>query len=112
MRAETGAPSEGSESMEHVEAAGLRIARTLHDFVAKEAIPGTGVDGAAFWRGFAELIRDLAPRNEALLAKRDEIQAQIDEWHRQNRGKELDQSGYLEFLRGIGYLRPEPADFA
>ena len=98
--------------MEYVEAAGLKVARPLHDFVAEEAIPGTGIEAVAFWQGVAGLIRDLAPRNKALLAKRDELQAHIDEWHRQHRGKPWDQGTYIEFLRGIGYLQPEPPDFA
>ena len=98
--------------MDRVEAAGLKIARALHDFVATEAIPGTGVAPAAFWSGYAALLRALAPRCKALLAKRDSLQAQIDAWHVERRGKAFDQTEYMSFLRGIGYLVEEPASVA
>ncbi len=97
--------------MDIVAAAGLKIARILHDFIENEAIPGTGVDPARFWQGLADLVRDLGPRNAALLRRRDELQAQIDAWHRANRGQPFDQRGYEAFLREIGYLQPEPPDF-
>ncbi len=97
--------------MEYVDAGGLRIARPLYEFVNTEAIPGTGVKADTFWQGFAGLMRDLAPRNKALLDQRDAMQRQIDAWHLGNRGKPIDTGDYLEFLRGIGYLQPEPADF-
>ena len=96
--------------MERIEAAGLEIARELHEFVALAA-EGTGVDPAGFWTGFAGLIADLAPQNAALLARRDELQRQIDHWHRDRRGKPFDPAEYEEFLRGIGYLLPEPGPF-
>ena len=96
--------------MDRIDVAGLRVARTLYDFVNLEAIPGTGVDPVAFWPGFAALLEDLGPRCAALLAKRDSLQAEIDAWHLKQRGKPSDQSAYLSFLRGIGYLVDEPAD--
>ena len=98
--------------MEYVDAGGLRIARPLYEFINTEAIPGTGVKADRFWQGFVGLMRDLAPRNKALLDKRDAMQRQIDAWHLGNRGKPIDTGDYLEFLRGIGYLEPEPADFS
>ncbi|MBS0560677.1 MAG: malate synthase G [Proteobacteria bacterium] len=98
--------------MKFVEVAGLKVARQLHEFVATEALPGTGVDPLAFWQGFAAIFADLAPRNAALLAKRDDLQKQIDAWHAAHRGQEFDVAAYTDFLRGIGYLVPEPADFA
>ena len=96
----------------HIEAGGLKIARALHDFVNAEAIPGTGLDPVGFWLGFSDLVAELAPRNKALLEKRDQLQAQIDGYHRERRGKPLDQAAYFDFLRAIGYLVPEPPDFA
>src|SRR5271165_1514493 len=101
---------EVGERLDHVEAGGLRIARVLHDFITTEAMPGTGVDPAGFWSGFAALVRDLAPRNRALLTTRDEMQAAIDAWHRARRGRPIDPVAYQAFLREIGYLVPEPKD--
>ena len=98
--------------MDHVETGGLRVARALYDFVNNEALPGTGVEPAAFWTGYGALIRDLGPRCQALLDKRDSLQKQIDGWHLANRGKAIDQAEYQGFLRSIGYLLDEPADFA
>src|ERR1700732_209161 len=97
--------------MDFVNAGGLQVARPLYDFVNAEAIPGTGIDAKAFWQGLGALIDDLAPRNRALLDKRDAMQRQIDAWHLDNRGKAIDTGAYLEFLRGIGYLQPAPAAF-
>ncbi len=96
---------------ERVTVAGLSIDRRLHDFVAHEALPGTGIDAEAFWRGFAALLADLAPRNRALLARRDELQAALDAWHREHRGKKVAPHVYEDFLRRIGYLVPEPGSF-
>lgn len=98
--------------METVETGGPRVARTLYDFVNNEALPGTGVDPAAFWTGYGALIRDLGPRCQALLDKRAALQKQIDGWHLANRRKVLVQAEYQAFLRSIGYLLDEPADFA
>jgi malate synthase len=98
--------------MDLVTAGGMQVARPLYDFVNTEAIPGTGVEPGAFWHGFGALIRDLSPRNRAVLDRRDALQRQIDAWHKAQRGKPLDRGAYTEFLRGIGYLEPEPADFS
>ena len=68
---------------------GLEVHRVLHDFVNDEAIPGTGIEAGDFWRGFASLVRRLSPRNAELLAERDRLQAQIDAWHRRNRGRRI-----------------------
>ncbi len=95
---------------ERVTVHGLQVATELYDFVNEQALPGTGVDPDAFWAGAAAVINDLAPRNRELLAVRDELQAAIDQWHRDHPGA-VDQAAYLEFLTTIGYLVPEPADF-
>jgi malate synthase len=98
--------------MQFVDVGGLKVARLLHEFVTDEALPGTGVDPLAFWQGFARLFAEMAPRNQALLDKRDALQKQIDDWHLAHRGRPVDTATYMEFLRGIGYLAPEPPDFA
>ncbi len=95
----------------YVDIEGLRIAPELVEFVAAEAAPGTGVEPEDFWKGFAAILRDLAPKNRALLAKRDAIQAQIDDWYRRNRDKGFSQADYRQFLTEIGYLLPEGGEF-
>lgn len=97
--------------MDRIELGGLKVAKPLAAFVAEEAAPGTGIDPAAFWSGFAAILRELAPRNAALLAKRDALQARIDAWHAARRGQPHDPAAYEAFLREIGYLLPPPAPF-
>ena len=75
--------------MDLVTAGGMRVARTLYEFVNDEAIPGTGVEATVFWQGYGALVCDLAPRNKALLDRRDELQHQIDAWHLGRRGKSV-----------------------
>ncbi|WP_040485128.1 malate synthase G [Lutibaculum baratangense] len=97
---------------ERVDVAGLRVAKELFDFVNEEVLPGTGVSTERFWNGFGDLVRDLAPRNRALLARRDELQARIDDWCREHRSRGIDLDAYEAFLREIGYLVDEGEDFA
>ncbi|WP_447744945.1 malate synthase G [Pseudomonas nicosulfuronedens] len=96
---------------ERVQVGGLQVAKVLFDFVNNEAIPGTGIEAGKFWAGVETVINDLAPKNKALLAKRDEIQAKVDGWHQARAGKPHDAVAYKAFLEEIGYLLPEPADF-
>ncbi len=96
---------------ERVQIGGLQVARVLYDFVNDEAIPGTGVEQQAFWQGAAAVIHDLAPKNRALLAKRDALQEQIDGWHQTRAGQAHDPVAYKAFLEDIGYLLPQPEDF-
>ena len=96
---------------EHVQVGGLQVAKVLYDFVNDEAIPGTGIVAEQFWAGAEEIIHDLAPKNKALLAKRDALQAQIDAWHQARKGQALDAAGYKSFLQEIGYLLPPADDF-
>ena len=95
---------------DRIELAGLNVARELHAFVADEALPGTGLDEAAFWQGFSAIVHDLAPKNRALLARREALQDSIDLWHRDN-GAPADLAAYKAFLREIGYLLPEGPAF-
>ncbi|RMA43218.1 malate synthase G [Rhodophyticola porphyridii] len=96
---------------DRVARAGLQVARELADFIETQALPGTGVDEAAFWEGFSDLLHDGAPKNLALLAKREVLQRQIDDWHVTRRGQVHDPNSYHVFLKEIGYLVPEGEDF-
>ncbi|MBP9184548.1 MAG: malate synthase G [Fuscovulum sp.] len=94
-----------------VDRAGLQVDRVLAEFLETRALPGTGVTETAFWSGFAALLADLAPKNRALLARRDDLQAQIDAWHIARHGQPHDHAAYKAFLAEIGYLLPEGPDF-
>jgi malate synthase len=98
--------------MKRVQTNGLQVAAVLHDFIEREALGGTGVSAEAFWSGLARLVRTFATRDRELLAVRDKIQAQIDDYHRARAGKAFDQAEYERFLRDIGYVLPEPGDFS
>ena len=90
---------------------GLRVASDLHSFINGEVLPGTGVEPAAFWQGFDAIVRDLAPKNAALLAERDRLQAELDTWHKANPGPiqgARAMKAYRQFLSKIGYLVPVP----
>ena len=89
----------------------LRVARVLYDFINTEALPGTDIDPDSFWAGVDKVVTDLAPQNQDLLARRDQLQAQIDKWHRHHVIEPIDPETYRQFLTEIGYLVPEPADF-
>ena len=93
-----------------IEVAGLQVAEPLHELMTKQAIPGTGVDADKFWQGLADIVAELGPRNKALLAERDALQAKIDQWHRDNPGRHAEPA-YRAFLEEIGYLLPPVEDF-
>ena len=96
---------------DRVSVGGLQVAPVLHAFVRDEALPGSGIDEAAFWSGVEAILDDFAPRNRELLTRRDELQHQLDEWHAAHPGPVGDQAAYLTLLRDLGYLVHEPADF-
>ncbi len=97
---------------EYVNHNGFQIARKLFDFVNDRALPGTGVDQDKFWSGFAGFLDRFAPRNAELLAKREKLQTEIDDWHIAHKDKPIDQTAYQAFLKEIGYLVDEPAPFS
>jgi malate synthase len=86
----------------------LQIAPTLQRFIEDEVLPGTGIEASAFWQGFSTLVHDLAPQNRALLAERQRLQTELDNWHRQHPGPIRDMAAYQHFLQGIGYLVDAP----
>ncbi len=94
---------------ERIAHGGLAIARELYDLIGTEVIPGTQVTADAFWSAFERIVADLTPRNRALLTRRDELQAMIDNWHHVN--SRPDAAAYKEFLQDIGYLLPEGQPF-
>ncbi|WP_422844327.1 malate synthase G [Acidovorax sp. M2(2025)] len=89
---------------------GLQVATNLYRFVEDQVLPGTGISNEAFWKGFDAIVADLAPRNIALLAERDRLQAELDTWHKANPGPIQNMVAYRSFLEKIGYLVPQPAE--
>ncbi len=96
----------------YVSRAGLHIAEELALFIETRALPDTGISVEHLWQGLADILTRFVPQNRALLAKRDAIQAKLDDWHKANPGPIADMAAYQAFLREIGYLVPEPAPFA
>jgi len=94
-----------------IDRAGLAVAEPLARFIEERALPGTGIEPAAFWAGVAGLFARFAPENAMLLARRDDLQARIDAWHEAHGRQPIDPAAYQAFLRDIGYLVPEPAPF-
>ncbi len=86
----------------------LQVAQELHQFIEDPVLPGTGIDSARFWAGFDAIVADLAPKNRALLAERDRLQAELDAWHLAHPGPIADMPAYRAFLEQIGYLLPQP----
>ena len=86
----------------------LQVATELQRFIDEEVLPGTGLDTAAFWSGVDQLVHELAPRNRELLAERDRLQVELDNWHSAHPGPVTDLPAYQSFLEGIGYLQPVP----
>ncbi len=86
----------------------LQVADVLHQFINTQVLPGTGLDAAAFWQGFDALVRDLAPKNAALLAERERLQKELDTWHQAHPGPIADMAAYQQFLTQIGYMVQPP----
>jgi len=97
---------------QRIDCAGLQVDTALHALLVNEIAPGTGMDVDRFWRGVADIWSTLGPENQRLLAERDRLQTQIDQWHRDHRDSAWDAAAYETFLREIGYLHPQPAPFS
>ena len=91
---------------------GLKISSKLFDFINNEAIPGTGIKIEEFWNNFEKTVHELAPINKNLIEKRENIQNKINDWHKQNAGKELNKKEYTKFLKSISYIVEEKDDFS
>ena len=101
--------TEPKDTTERIEVAGLQVAKVLHDFLANEVLPTVGVNADEFWNGFAEIVKEFTPRNKELLARRDELQAKLDEHFKANPGQP-DPAEHEAFLREIGYLVDTPEE--
>ena len=97
--------------MNTVDKNGLKISNTLYKFINDEVLPGTKIKHEEFWQNFSDVVHELSPINKSLVEKREQIQKKIDEWHKLNKEKEFDKSGYIEFLKSIDYLIKEENDF-
>jgi malate synthase len=86
----------------------LQVDATLYDFIENEVLPGSGLESEAFWTGFDALVHEFAPQNRLLLAERDRLQTELDNWHRAHPGPIQDPAAYRSFLHAIGYLLPQP----
>ncbi|MEY4932857.1 MAG: hypothetical protein RLZZ403_1177, partial [Pseudomonadota bacterium] len=93
-----------------VELGRLKVDAALEKFVRDEALPGTGIEPAAFWRGMESILAMFMPRNSALLARRDHLQAHVDAWWKARRDQPFNVDDATAYLREIGYLVPEPGD--
>jgi malate synthase len=90
---------------------GLSVATEVHDFICNEALPGTGIDESAFWAGLSDLVQTFGPKFKAALTVREDLQSQIDAWHKERPGSDYDQNDYKAFLKKIGYLLEEGPAF-
>ncbi len=89
---------------------GLQVDTVLYRFIEDKVLPGTGIESDSWWKGFAQIVNDLSPKNAALLAERDRLQVELDQWHRAHPGPIADVAAYRQFLESIGYLQPVPAE--
>jgi malate synthase len=88
----------------------LQVDTVLYRFIEDKVLPGTGIESDSWWKGFAQIVNDLSPKNAALLAERDRLQVELDQWHRAHPGPIADVDAYRQFLESIGYLQPVPAE--
>lgn len=95
---------------ERIQVGSLQVSTLLHDFINKQALPGTGISPETFWSGLESIIDEFSPRNRELLKIRDTFQARIDQWHLEHKAK-ADFAAYKHFLQDIGYLLPQGDDF-
>lgn len=95
----------------YIQEGGLNVAEPLYQFVNTHILPGTDITPRDFWYGLKKIVEEFSPRNRELLARRDELQFKLNDWHRQQHGYSINIERYRHFLQEIGYLAPEPDDF-
>ncbi len=95
---------------QRIQSHGLQVDEVLYRFIEDKVLPGTGINSDSWWKGVAAIVNDLSPKNAALLAERDRLQTELDQWHRAHPGPIADVAAYRQFLESIGYLLPVPAD--
>ena len=89
----------------------LKISEDFLSFVNNELLEDTGITAEKFWSGFDKAVHDLAPKNKEFLEIRENLQNKINEWHKKNKGIEINIEQYKKFLKEIGYLKDEGTDF-
>ena len=102
------------DTAQRVSKGNLLIDKQLFDFIEQEVLPVVQIDSDKYWQDFADIVQAFTPRNRELLAKRDQLQQQIDDWHKANPAKDgqIDREAYRAFLQDIGYLQPQGEDFS
>lgn len=99
---------------ERIQKGSLAIDTQLYDFIEKEVMPVVGLDSEKYWQDFEQIVKEFTPRNKTLLAKRDELQNKINQWHLDNPANngQFDKESYTQFLKDIGYIVAEGDDFS
>ena len=96
---------------EYIQIYNLKISKKILEFVNNELLIGTEVSPDNFWKGFDDVVHELAPINKELIKTRDKLQKKIDDWYIQNKGNEIKIDNYKKFLKDIGYLKDVGPDF-
>tara|TARA_A100000164_G_C21931887_1_gene786064 strand:+ start:131 stop:2293 length:2163 start_codon:yes stop_codon:yes gene_type:complete len=97
--------------MNYIKIEELEVNNLLLEFINKEVLPGTNLKPEIFWKNFSKTIYELTPINKTLLKKREDIQNKINDWHKNNSGKELNKTEYIKFLKSISYIVDSKEDF-
>jgi len=97
--------------MNYIKIEEIEVNNLLLEFINKEVLPGTNLKPEIFWKNFSKTIYELTPINKTLLKKREDIQNKINDWHKNNSGKELNKTEYIKFLKSISYIVESKEDF-
>jgi len=97
--------------MDYISQNKLSVAGVLFRFVNDELLPSTNIDPKKFWSCLSKYAHELAPKNKELLEVRENLQKQIDIWHKNKKDKKINLKEYSNFLKKIGYLKKESKKF-